>query len=99
MGDLFSENRRPRAEIEQSRLDLIKTDLDLCLTFATVVETAMSMGHREHAERALAKAEKGYSDMLRFFSRVRNLTPEVESELESLFKQLRERLDGLNRLG
>jgi hypothetical protein len=46
---------RLQDEIEQSRLDLIKTDLDLCLTFATVADTAMSMGHREHAERTIAK--------------------------------------------
>lgn len=71
--------------------------MGLCLTFATVAETAYSMGNTVHAERSLASAEKGYSDMLRFFSQVMNLTPEVESELESLFKQLRERLDGLQQ--
>jgi hypothetical protein len=54
---------RLRAEIEQSRLDLIKTDLDVCLTFAKIAETAISMGHWEHAERTIANAEKGYSDM------------------------------------
>jgi hypothetical protein len=72
--------------------------LDLCLTFATVAETAMSMGHREHAERTLASAEKGYSDMLRYFTQAKGMTAEVEKELQSKFKQLRERLDGLQRL-
>jgi hypothetical protein len=50
-------------------------------------------------ERTLASAEKGYSDMLRYFSQAKNLTAEVEKELQSMFKQLRERLDGLQRLG
>jgi hypothetical protein len=99
VGDLFHENRRLRAEIEQSRLDLIRTDLDLCLTFATVAETAMSMGHRGHAERTFASAEKGYSDMLRYFTQATGMTAEVAKELQSKFKQLRERLDGLQRLG
>ena len=72
--------------------------MDLCLTFAAVAETAHSIGHREHAERALAKAEKGYSDMLRYFSRARGMTTEVEKELQSKFQHLRERLDGLHRL-
>ena len=40
----------------------------MCLTFAAVAETAFSMGHREHAERTISSAEKGYSDMLRYFS-------------------------------
>ena len=86
-------------EIEQSRLDFIRTDLGVCPTFATVAATAYSMGHREHAERTLARAEKGYSDMLRYFSQAKGLTPEIEKELQSKFKHLRERLDEVQRLG
>lgn len=97
MGDLFQETLRLRSETDHALLDFIRTDLGVCLTFANVVETANSMGHRDHAERTLAAAEKGYSDMLRYFLRARGMTPEVEMELRSKFKQLRERLDGLQR--
>ena len=97
MGDIFHGNLRLRALTEQSRVDFIRTDLGVCMTFATVAETAYRMGHRKHAERTLAKAEKGYSDMLRFFALARVMTPEVQSELKSKFKHLRERLDGLER--
>jgi hypothetical protein len=97
VGNLFSENRRLRAEIELSRIDLIRTDLGVCLTFAKVAGTAISMGHLEHAERTIASAEKGYSDMLRYFSQATGMTPRVEMELRSKFKQLREWLDGLQR--
>ena len=97
MGDLFHESMRLRAETDQLRLDFIRTDLGVCLTFATVAETAYSMGHREHAKRTIASAEKGYSDMLRFFSQASGMTAEVERELKSLFKQLRERLDRLQQ--
>jgi hypothetical protein len=67
------------------------------MTFAAVAETAISMGHWKHAERTIATAEKGYSDMMRYFSQARGMTAEVENELWSKFKQLRERLDGLKR--
>jgi hypothetical protein len=97
VGDLIHENVRLRAETDQLRLDFIRTDLEVCLTFVKVAETAYSMGHREHANRTLASAEKGYSDMLRFFSHARGMTSEVEQELQSKFKQLRERLDGLQQ--
>lgn len=71
--------------------------MGVCLTFATVAETAYSMGRREHAERTLASAEKGYSTLVRFFSQARGMTAEVEKELRSKFQELRERLDGLHR--
>ena len=83
---------------EQSRLNFIRTDLGVCLTLATVAEGAYSIGHGERAERSLASAEKGYSDMLRYFSQAKGMRAEVEEELQSKFKQLRERLDGLQRL-
>jgi hypothetical protein len=58
VGDLFHENLRIRDEIERARVDFIRTDLGVCMTFATVAETAYSMGHREHAERTLASARR-----------------------------------------
>jgi hypothetical protein len=49
-------------------------------------------------KHALAKAEKGYSDMQRYFSQATGMTAGVEKELQSKFRELRERLDGLKRL-
>jgi hypothetical protein len=94
---LFHQSVRLRDEIEQARLDFIWTDLDVILTLATIVESRYSKGSREQAERTLAKAEKGYSDMLRFFSLAKRLTPEIEGEFQSKIKQVRERLDRLRR--
>ena len=95
MGSPFGQCMTLRDKIEQGRLDFIRTDLGVCLTFATIVEGEFNMGNREHAERTLAEAEKGYADMFRYFSQAKQMTPEVEKELKALFKQLRERLDGL----
>jgi len=97
MGDVFHESLRIRDEIDQAIIDFIRTDLGVCLTFATIVESELNMGNREHAERTIAAAEKGYSDMLRFFLRARGMTPNVEKELQSKFTRLRERLDGLQQ--
>ena len=98
MGDLCHESLRIRDETDQALLDFIRTALDLCFVFAKVVVTAYSMGHRAHAEQTIASAEKGYSDMIRYFLRARGMTPKVEMELRLTFKRLRERLDGLQRL-
>ena len=68
-----------RDETEQARLDFIWTDLDVVLTLAAIVETKYSMGRWEQAERTLASAEKGYSDMLRFFSQAKGVgTPQAD---------------------
>lgn len=94
-----SHQLRLRDETEQARLDFIRTDLGVCLTFATIAETEYRMGNRAHAERTLAVAEKGYSDMLRLFSRAEGLTAGVGKAFQSKFRHLRERLDGLRQLG
>jgi hypothetical protein len=83
--------------MDQLLIDSIKADLDLCLTLVDVAETDYKMGNREHVERTCMNAEKGYLDMLRFFCQVTRMTPEVSQELQSKFKQLRERLDGLRQ--
>ena len=86
-----------RQATERLRIDFITTDLDLCLTLAKIAERRFQTSNRGHAERTLAEAEKGYSDMLRFFSQAREVTPEAEKELQSKFRHLRERLDGLHQ--
>jgi hypothetical protein len=94
---LFHERLRLRDDIERVRLDFIRTDLQVCLTLASLAGTEYDCGNREHAERTTASAEKGYADMLRYFSQAKNPTPEARKELQSTFKRLRERLDGLQQ--
>jgi len=72
--------------------------LGVCLTLADLAEIEFGLGNTEHAEQSLANAEKGYSDMLRYFSKATGMTPEVETGLQSKFKEVRERLDRLKRL-
>ena len=89
MGSPFERWVTLRDDVEEVRLDFIRTDLQVCLTLTSVAETHCDSGNREHAARTIAKAEKGYSDLLQFFSRTKHLTPEAREELQSIFKQLR----------
>jgi hypothetical protein len=96
--DPFQESLRLRADRAQIRLNFIRTDLEVCLTLTGLAETKFRMGNRERAERILARAEKRYSDLLRFSSLERGIAAEGQRELQSKFKKVRERLDGLKRL-
>jgi hypothetical protein len=86
-----------RKKTGDARLDFIWSDLDVLLTFATIAEAEYRMGNREHAERTLANAEKGYTDMLSYFAKATGLTSGIDPDFQSKFKQVRERLDGLRR--
>jgi hypothetical protein len=97
MGIPFERWATLRDDFEQARLDFIRTDLGVCLTLTSVAETHCNSGNGEHAARTIASAEKGYSDMLRYFSQAKNLTPEVKEELQSTFQRLRRQLDWLQR--
>jgi hypothetical protein len=94
--DSFSKWSTLRDQTEKALLDFIRTDLEVCLTFAVIVETEYGMGNRDHAERTLAEAEKGYSTLLRLISKAKGLRVEIQNELHTSLKQLRERLDRLS---
>ncbi len=70
---------------ERSRLNFIRTDLQVCL--ASIAATEFDLGNREHAARTIASAEKGYTTLLRFFSQAKALTPEEGKELQLTFGQ------------
>ena len=93
----FHNNMAIRAQTEQTRIDFIRVDLELCFTLADVARTAIGMHHMDHAEQAISKAEKGYSDLLQMFSQTGAMTEEVRKELESKLTQLRGRLDELRQ--
>jgi len=63
-----------------------------------VVEQPTAWATANTPKVTLGRAEKGCSDMLRFFSQATGMTAEVEKEFLSKFRQLRERLDALKRL-
>ena len=97
MDDLYWKQSTLLDQAEQARLDFIKTDLEMCFTLTDIVETEYGLGNQEHAERTLAKAEKGYSTLVRLVSKTEKLPVEIESELQTRLKKLRDRLDQVKR--
>jgi hypothetical protein len=56
--DIFQMWEQMRHETELARLGFIRTDLQLCFTFADIAETQYNLGYQENTERTLTIAEK-----------------------------------------
>jgi hypothetical protein len=82
MGSPFDRQATLLDDAAQLCLDFIRTDLQVCLTLTSVAETAINSGNPEHSARTIATAERGYSTLLRFFSRTKHLTREAREELQ-----------------
>jgi hypothetical protein len=99
MGSAFYRWMTLRDNIERSRLDFVRIDLQVCFTLASIAETKYDMGKREQAAGTIASAENGYYNLLRYFSQAKRITSEERKELQLTFARLRERLDLLQRRG
>ena len=95
MSDLAQRMAELHARTQQTRIDFLQTDLDLCFTFISVAETEHRTGDRAAAEQALKHAENGYAAIWRFLPDVEH--GEKRRELQSQLSKLREILDGLKR--
>ena len=80
-------------EADQSRLDLLRTNLDLCFTFADLLITELGLQDREAAESLLARAEHGYATIEYFLPKVCN--DREHQALQQRLHQLRARLDSV----
>jgi hypothetical protein len=79
------------AASEQMRLNFLQTNLELCFTFADLIETQLRIGDVEVAQSALEKAEAGYANVARLLPDGDNADDRNEIELE--LARLRARLD------
>ena len=82
------------------RVEFLKSELTLCLTFLFVAAVKYEVGKKESAEESLANAEEVYSSVLLFVSDPKyskHLTNEAIIEFTAGLLRLRERLDGLKR--
>ncbi|SRR5260221_497443 len=93
MGDPSKPRNEPQVTTEQTRYEFLTTDLEVCFTFAKVVEAKIRLNDREAAEGALVKAERGYDTIRRFLADVRN--SEHRKEIETKLNRLRTSLDAL----
>ena len=93
MGDPPKPRDERQVTTERTRYEFLTTDLEVCFTFAKVVEAKIGSNDREAAERALVKAERGYDTILRFLVDIRN--SEYRKEIETKLNRLRSSLDAL----
>lgn len=66
--DAKHSERRTEQQLEtaQAGIDFLKSELDLCFTFASLTDTRLQIGDHEAAEQSLADAQKGYATLTRF---------------------------------
>ena len=87
-----------QADSDLNRVNFLKTELALCLTFSTIAARSYETGNRESAERSMANSEKAYETVVRFLAdskHSKHLTAEEIQDLTAELERLREKLDGL----
>jgi hypothetical protein len=83
---------------DPQRVEFLKSELALCLTFLFVASVKYEIGKKESAEESLANAEEVYSSVLLFVSDPKyskHLTNKSIQEFRAGLERLRVRLDGL----
>jgi hypothetical protein len=94
MGELPSD----LANLNQDRVEFLRTELKTCFTFTEMARTHYQLRELAEADNDVAAAEKGYSTLLRFLSdpkHIEHLATEVLQELKAGLERLRKTLDGL----
>jgi len=89
---------RLQQQTEQSRLQFIRTDLDLLRTLAGVVQTELALNNNDHAAQTLARAQKGYVDVSRIFEQRNSWDEKASNEIREKLAWLRQELDRLQQL-
>ena len=97
MSTPFDQFAKCQAESNEHRLDFIKTELLLCVTFSTIAARKYETGNQESA-KSMANAEKAYETVSHFLSdpkHSKHLTGEERRDITAELERLRERLDRL----
>jgi len=68
--DEFERAERLHREAAEQRIAVIDADIDLAMTFLQLALTALSMGHNEHADQLLDKAQTARDTMGKFLPQV-----------------------------
>jgi len=90
----------PQSALSRHRLDFIKTELKLCLTFSISAARKYETGNQESAKQSMASAESAYETVIHMLSdpkHSKHLTVEEIEETKAELERLRGRLDGLQR--
>jgi hypothetical protein len=80
------------AQAQRNRIDFLKTDLELCFTFADLLDTELQMGDRDAAQRLRENAEHGHDTVAYLLLGVDEGSE--KDVIQQRLNQLRARLDG-----
>jgi hypothetical protein len=89
-----------QADVDRHRVDLMETELALCLTYAIIAGQKYESGNEESAEEWMANAEEAYEVVIRVLSdpkHSKHLTEETIQKCRAELERLRDRLDGLRQ--
>jgi len=84
-----------QVDTQRARYDFLIADLEVCDTFAVLVETELAVGEPDPAQLVLAQAEARYATIRRLFPKLQNAVE--QNEIEARLNQLRARLDALGQ--
>lgn len=83
-----------KAQTEELRVEFLRTDIALCMTFSNLVTTELGMHDRPAAERVFMKAERGYDTIARFLRQMED--GQQKREIGQELAALRTALDAAN---
>ena len=87
-----------QANLDRHRVEFMKSELALCVTFSTIAARKYETGNQESADRSMAIAEKAYETVLKILTDTKHsthLTKETIQESRLELKRLRDTLDGI----
>src|SRR5215472_16001101 len=98
MDEMLNESGRLKTLTENSRLELLRTDLEVCQTLVVLVESELEFRNHDHAAQTLTRADKGYQDMSRLFEQRKSWGESPTAEIRWKLANLRKALDRLQPL-
>ena len=93
-----SEFRRLLSETEQRRIELLRTDLQICQTQVGLAEAELACKDYDHAAQTQARAVKSYNDVRCRFEQQQNWDETVKQEITEKLARLWRRLERLEKL-
>jgi len=92
------EVRRLQEQTEQQRLELLRTDLDLCQTLVRLAESKIGLGKYTHAAPTLDRAGQGYVAMQRILGQRQGWDEKATNEIAESLAVLRRNINRVQQL-
>lgn len=84
-----------QAEAGRRRIEFIKTEAEMGITFADLGQTELAMSNIPHAKRARVHAQSAYDVILRELPRAAGITDEERQWFNLKLRELTRKIEGL----